>query len=101
MSYGNFARENKLNLAAYSINERYSLQYYYSGDVIYLKSPKEGESIYVKNTNIGHSIGNNVLVVEHNRLKDLMQYVHFGVLKHGVRYDLVYDQKYSDLSKIK
>ena len=101
MSYGNFARENKLNLAAYSINERYSLQYYYSGDVIYLKSPKEGESIYVKNTNIGHSIGNNVLVVEHNRLKDLKQYVHFVVLKHGVRYDLVYDPKYLDLSKIK
>ena len=47
MSYAEYARENNLPLGAYNLWERFSLQYYYGGDIEYFqKEIEKSEPIY-------------------------------------------------------
>lgn len=91
MKYANYARDNHFKLAAISLWERYSLQYYYSGDVLYYKFPEEGDSIYVNTTNLNKELGDYIVVLEHKNLKALDLYkIKYNVLFYGKRYDLIY-----------
>lgn len=90
MKYANYARENNLKLAAVSIWERYSLQYYYANDVLYYKFPEEKDSLYVQTTDLTDSLGDYAAIIEHKKLKDLdKRNIPYSVIFTGVRYDLV------------
>ena len=71
MEFAKYAKQNELKLGAYNIWERFSLQYYYDGDVEYFQ---DGEAY-------------GVVVVENDVLPELT--LKYNVIKKGKRYSLV------------
>ncbi len=88
MAYAEYAKENKLPLGAYNVWERFSLQYYYNGDVEYFKDNGDVYGAkYVKTTEFNNNFNGYVVVVPTDSLSKLE--CKYNTIKKGQRYSLI------------
>lgn len=87
MEYANFAKDKNLKLGAYNLWERFSLQYYYDGDVEYFLNGEAYGAGYVKTTKFNGSFNKNIVVIENNSIESLP--IEFNYIKKGKRYSLI------------
>jgi len=86
MGFAKYAKENRLPLGAYNIWERFSLQYYYGGDVEYFKDGEAYGAKYVQTTEFKKSFNNKPIVIENSaKIKNIK----YKTIKKGKRYSLV------------
>ena len=89
MAFAHYAKENKLELAAYNIWERFSLQYYYGGDVEYIQDGAAYGAKYVNTVMFNNSFDNYYVAVQNVDLKKLAESIDYEIVKSGVRYSLI------------
>lgn len=87
MEFAKYAKQKELKLGTYNIWERFSLQYYYDGDVEYFQDGEAYGAKYVTTTEFKKSFNGDVVVVENDVLPELT--LKYNVIKKGKRYSLV------------
>ncbi len=89
MIFARYAKTNNLKLAAYNVWERFSLQYYYNGDVQYIQDGNSYGSKYVNTVIFNNTFGNYLVVAKKKDLPKLAESVKYDIVKSGVRYNLI------------
>lgn len=90
MEYAKYAKENSLKLGALNVWERFSLQYYYEGDVEYFLQGEAYGAKYVTTTKFSNNkneLKGKVVVVENKILPTLN--INYNFIKKGKRYSLI------------
>ena len=87
MEYAKYAKQNELKLGAYNLWERFSLQYYYDGDVEYFRNGDAYGTQYVKTTEFKDSFNGDVVVIENEEMPKLT--IKYNIIKKGKRYSLI------------
>lgn len=87
MEYAKYAKQNELKLGAYNLWERFSLQYYYDGDVEYFQNGKAYGAKYVQTTKYKNSFNGDIVAIENKLLPTLT--IKYNVIKKGKRYSLI------------
>ena len=72
MKFAGYAKSEGLPLGTYTVWERFSLQYYYGGDVEYFLAGKAYGAKYVNTTKFNNTFNNNLIVIEKRNLKKIL-----------------------------
>lgn len=87
MSYAEYAKKSHTPLGAYNLWERFSLQYYYGGDIEYFQKGEAYGTNYVCTTKFNNTFNNYLVVVQN---KDLPQLgIDYKFIQKGDRYSLI------------
>ncbi len=89
ISYAKFAKENKLSLGAYNLWERFSLQYYYAGDIEYFQEGDAYGAKYVNTTKLNNSFNQYIVVIPNDSMEKIK--FKYNIIKKGKRYSLIGD----------
>ena len=89
MQFAKFAKEKQLPLGTYNIWERFSLQYYYNGNVEYFQDGNFYGAKYVSTTPFKNTFNKSYVVVENNDLENLNKTMKLETVLTGKRYSLV------------
>ena len=87
MEYAKYAKQNELKLGAYNLWERFSLQYYYDGDVEYFQYGDAYGTQYVKTTEFNNSFNGDVVVIKNEKIPQIT--IKYNIIKKGKRYSLI------------
>ena len=87
MEYAKYAKQNELKLGAYNLWERFSLQYYYDGDVEYFQKGDAYGAQYVQTTEFKNSFNGDVVAIENKEMPKLT--IKYNIIKEGKRYSLI------------
>ena len=87
MSYAEYARENNLPLGAYNLWERFSLQYYYGGDIEYFQKGEAYGAKYVSAAKFNNTFNNYPIVTPNACLSEIG--IGYKFIKKGTRYSLI------------
>ena len=87
MSYAEYARENNLPLGAYNLWERFSLQYYYGGDIEYFQKGEAYGAKYVSAAKFNNTFNNYPVVTPNACLSEIG--IGYKFIKKGTRYSLI------------
>lgn len=72
MKFAGYAKSEGLPLGTYNVWEKFSLQYYYGGDVEYFLAGKAYGAKYVNTTKFNNTFNNNLIVIEKRDLKKIL-----------------------------
>lgn len=89
MNFAKYAKEKQLPLGAYNVWERFSLQYYYDGNVEYFQDGDSYGAKYVSTTPFKNTFNKSYVVVENNDLENLNKTMKLETVLTGKRYSLV------------
>ena len=89
MNFANYAKEKQLPLGAYNIWERFSLQYYYAGNIEYFQDGEAYGAKYVSTTKFNNSFKNSLVVIENADFESLNKTMKLKTVLTGKRYSLV------------
>lgn len=89
MTFAKYTKERQLPLGAYNVWERFSLQYYYDGNVEYFQNGNSYGAKYVSTTQFNNTFNNSYVVVANNDLKNLSKEIKLKTVLNGKRYSLV------------
>ena len=87
MEFAAYAKTNNLPLGAYNLWERFSLQYYYGGDIKYFGDTDAYGAGYVSAVPYNNTFDNFNIVISNDNLSDIK--IGYKVIQSGKKYSLI------------